>query len=681
MLLPLSLTIHFGECTTMKTRVVLWVLLAVLCSLRTSIAAEPLWSNNFQTLDNWDQSAIALVAEKTVPPGPYWTLRNQWLQPAKMTPPKAAENIVDIALAKATTPTDCTIRCTVRRRPKCGEIGVILRAKDAANGLIALITTRETLEIRQITNGKTQTLASVFGYLPSGESTIEVQAYGPHITLVLNGMKTVACDNASTAAGRCGLMAAAGGDLDLGAFQVWKDIPPEQTAAPRVLKTAYLLGVTGTSARLLWETLTPMDGSVQFGQTAGQYTETVKQDGASFMHDITITGLKPGVKYFFAAQSGELSAGNGSFKTDPGPGVPFRVGVLSDTHYNMFTRAVTTRLLAHEPDVAIHCGDYLCHGFEADQWDDFFLQPAAKLMQNVPLYVAAGNHDASGRYWSRRYLPYAKDTDQGARYFTFHYGNAQFIALTHYDTPITPDSPQYKWLVEQLNSEAWKSARWRFVYYHQPAYSLNWKSWDTGGDMDIRTHVLPLLEKHGATMVLSGHTHDYERGYLNGVVHIINGCIGNESDWGRNYPFMQTERIVPHYSVMDINEDTLTYTVYGIDNKIVDRFVLEHGKPFDVEAAPTVVQGPKDGVVGEQQVTLKCPALGKTPVRYRVVLDERRSEDGFWTPSTETYPADQEANLTVKFPAPGKFTVKCQVLTADMLRPGRWIDAGVVNIK
>ena len=252
--------------------------------------------------------------------------------------------------------------------------------------------------------------------------------------------------------------------------------------------------------------------------------------------------------------------------------------------------------------------------------------------------------------------------------------------LTHYDTPMTSGSPQYTWLVEQLQSPAWAAARWRIVYYHQPPYSAGWKDWTTGGDLDIRRHVLPLLEKHGATMVLSGHTHSHERGCLNGVIHIINGSIGIGEDWGRNWPFVQYHRIVPHFSVMDINDDTLTFTAYDMDDKVLDRFVLEHGKPFDLAAGPTVVKGPVDGMVGRQQVTLKCPELGAAAVRYRVVLDERRSEDGFWAPSEETFPANQEAKLWVQFPVPGRFTVKCQVLTADMLRPGKWVEAGVVNI-
>jgi hypothetical protein len=126
-LLHLSLAIPFGECAIMKTRVALWGLLAVFCSLGTCVAAEPLWSDDFQTLDNWDQSPLALVADRASPPAPYWTVNNRWLQPTKERDPKVTECFLDFALAKATVPADCTIRCAVRRRSKCGVIGVVRR--------------------------------------------------------------------------------------------------------------------------------------------------------------------------------------------------------------------------------------------------------------------------------------------------------------------------------------------------------------------------------------------------------------------------------------------------------------------------------------------------------------------------------------------------------------------------
>jgi predicted phosphodiesterase len=653
-------------------------------------AAEPIWSDDFTTLDRWNLQLVSPTGAARTPAAPCWTVKDHWLQPANLVLRKLDKGMFDVALAKTDAVADCTVRCKVRREPKLRPFGVVLRAKDPANCLVAWITTLETIEIRQRTNGRERTLATAFGYLPAGDGTIEVQADGPKVTVLLNGVKSVACDNALVTSGRCGLIATASTEMNVSSlvgwkpdvcfadFQVWKETPPAIVAAPRIQKTAYLLGVTGDSARVLWETLTPMDGCVTFGTTPDGKKQFIKHDGSTLLHDVTITGLKPGTEYCFTAKSGDLSAGDGSFTTDPGPGVPFRVGVLSDTHHAAFTKSVTSRLLARHPQVAIHCGDCLCHGEEADEWDVNFFQPAAELLRNVPTYVAAGNHDAPGRYWSRRYLPYAKDTDQAARYFTFHYGSAQFIVLTHYDTSLMPGSPQYKWLVEQLNSPAWKSARWRFVYYHQPPYSVHWKEWN--GDLNVRTHISPLLAKHGATMVLSGHTHSYERGYLNGVVHIINGCIGDDT-WGRNYPFVQLARIVPHYSVMDITDDALTFTAYDMQGGVVDHFTLEHGKPFEVSAVPTVVKGPTDGGVGDQEIVLECPELGEKPVRYRMVLDERRSEDGFWVASKQTFLANQEAKLTVHFPVPGKFTVKCQVLTADGLRPGPWIDAGIVNVR
>ena len=134
----------------------------------------------------------------------------------------------------------------------------------------------------QVADGKQHVLASVNGYLPPGESTIEVRAYGPRVSVVLNGMEVLSCDKAPAAAGRCGLFAASSADLEFGHFSVWEKVPPVETAAPRVLKKAYLLSVTRDSARILWETLTPMEGGVCFGPAranqAAERCHSIRQD-------------------------------------------------------------------------------------------------------------------------------------------------------------------------------------------------------------------------------------------------------------------------------------------------------------------------------------------------------------------------------------------------------------------
>ena len=75
---------------------------------------------------------------------------------------------------------------------------------------------------------------------------------------------------------------------------------------------------------------------------------------------------------------------------------------------------MSERLAAHHPQLVIHAGDSINYGHVADEWETDFFGPAADLLRNVPVMVASGNHDASGFYWSRRYFPYAQETDRAA---------------------------------------------------------------------------------------------------------------------------------------------------------------------------------------------------------------------------------------------------------------------------
>ena len=163
----------------LKTRLPSCLLFIVLCLASQAFATEPLWSDDFRTLDHWDLRLVGHADDEPVPSGPHWTLSDHWLRPTRFTSRKPVQGLFDVALAKTDIPTDCTIRCKVRRTSKPGGYGIFLRAKDPSNCVVAWVTTLETIEIRQLSDGKERVLASAFGYLPSGESNLEVQAYGP----------------------------------------------------------------------------------------------------------------------------------------------------------------------------------------------------------------------------------------------------------------------------------------------------------------------------------------------------------------------------------------------------------------------------------------------------------------------------------------------------------------------
>ena len=65
------------------------------------------------------------------------------------------------------------------------------------------------------------------------------------------------------------------------------------------------------------------------------------------------------------------------------------------------------------------------------------------------------------------------------------------------------------WLARDL---AANRAKWTIAVFHHPPYSDGSHVSDTEDRMvQVREHVVPILERYGVDLVLSGHSHGYER--------------------------------------------------------------------------------------------------------------------------------------------------------------------------
>jgi len=74
------------------------------------------------------------------------------------------------------------------------------------------------------------------------------------------------------------------------------------------------------------------------------------------------------------------------------------------------------------------------------------------------------------------------------------------------------------WLKSDLAATA---QEWIIVYFHHPPYTHGSHNSDSESDLiSIRTNWVPILEAYGVDLVLSGHSHVYERTML------INGHYG-----------------------------------------------------------------------------------------------------------------------------------------------------------
>ena len=77
----------------------------------------------------------------------------------------------------------------------------------------------------------------------------------------------------------------------------------------------------------------------------------------------------------------------------------------------------------------------------------------------------------------------------------------------------------YNWALNDIQNT---TADWIVALWHHPPYTKGSHNSDTESNLiDMRQNFLPMLEDNGVDLVMSGHSHSYERSYL------INGHYGN----------------------------------------------------------------------------------------------------------------------------------------------------------
>jgi hypothetical protein len=101
-------------------------------------------------------------------------------------------------------------------------------------------------------------------------------------------------------------------------------------------------------------------------------------------------------------------------------------------------------------------------------------------------------------------------------YYAFNYGNIHFISLDTEDNSLEVSGDMLTWLEYDLSAN---HSQWTIAYFHHPPYTRGTYNSDhvlesNGRMTHVRENVLPILDKYGVDLVLSGHSHAYERSYL-----------------------------------------------------------------------------------------------------------------------------------------------------------------------
>ena len=317
------------------------------------------------------------------------------------------------------------------------------------------------------------------------------------------------------------------------------------------------------------------------------------------------------------------------------------------------------------PRFLLDSGDLTGQGESpVDPYDAEFFGPAGPLMRHLAYFTAIGNHESPRRhpriplrYLENYVLPW--QSSGTPYYYSFRVGDALFIVLDSYATDFTTGSKQWWWLRQQLRSA---TETWRFVMIHHPPFVERVGPSPATGDPQVREHLVPLFEKYGVAMVLSGDSHFYQRSEVNGVTYVCSAGGGAPLyDPGNSQPYVRHSFKGYHYSWFTLEDDELIIEAFDVENNLIERASISPRIP-----------------VGEPQPELtlvrRMPPADAQP-ETTVIIETRNADGSLVSPEVYEETGTGWMNSVVKSTAEGltgkgsRFTDNVETDARAIFRP------------
>jgi hypothetical protein len=354
-----------------------------------------------------------------------------------------------------------------------------------------------------------------------------------------------------------------------------------------------------------------------------------------FQYEVKLTGLTPDTRYYYAVYDGQrrLTESDESyhFVTHPIPGTPrpVRFWVVGDSgtgreaQHNVHGSMLSFVANDKRPvDLYLHLGDMAYQRGKDVEFQTRFFETYEPTLRHIVCWPTMGNHEGAtskgtngtGPYYDAYVLPghgEAGGLASGSEaYYSFDYGRVHFICLDSHDLDRRPTGLMSRWLKMDMDRTR---QDWIIAYFHHPPYTKGTHDSDREKPLiEMRTHIMPILETGGVDLVLAGHSHIYERSMLidgayatptvaenvvfedregnpetdgpyrksagitpnSGEIQVVAGHGGTTVGRKGTLPLMR-KIIVEHGSVLvDINGDTLTGTMINKYGEVRDAFAL-----------------------------------------------------------------------------------------------------------
>ena len=442
-------------------------------------------------------------------------------------------------------------------------------------------------------------------------------------------------------------------------------------------RAPYLQFASPTLMHVVWRTEGPVDPVVRYGKELGNLDKEVRGGAivaraslgakgqtiapkwealrtpsnvalpklhsapvGTFQYEAKIANLDPEATYYYAVFDGakRLTPEDASYRftthPKPGPERPARFWIIGDggtgREPQVAVHEAMRRTVENEKqplDFWIHVGDMAYTTGRDVEFQSRFFEMYESTLRNKVCWASMGNHEGAtssgktgiGPYYDAYVVPTRGETGGVASgteaYYSFDFANIHFICLDSHDLSRKPGDPMASWLKADLEKA---KADWLIAFWHHPPYTKGSHDSDKETDLtEMRKLIMPMIEAGGVDVVLTGHSHIYERSMLmdgayatptvsenailddgdgdpdgdgayrkskgihahEGAVQVVTGNAGQTL--GRNGTMPVMRRIVlEHGSVLvDVKGDTLTGRMINRDGAESDLFsIVKRGK-------------------------------------------------------------------------------------------------------
>jgi hypothetical protein len=274
----------------------------------------------------------------------------------------------------------------------------------------------------------------------------------------------------------------------------------------------------------------------------------------TFQYEARLMGLKASTRYYYAVFDGERrmtpADESYSFVTPPMVGTrqPVRFWALGDSGTGRQPQADVFRAMLnhvaeqkHPLDFWLHLGD-MAYGTGRDvEFQSRFFESYEPALRSSVCWPTMGNHEGYtskgqtgiGPYYDAYVMPRRAEAGGVASgteaYYSFDYANIHFVCLDSHDLDRKAGGPMAKWLKADLEKTR---AEWIIAFWHHPPYTKGSHDSDKEKDLiEMRRYILPIAESGGVDLVLTGHSHIYERSML------MDGAYGSTNTVAENVIF------------------------------------------------------------------------------------------------------------------------------------------------